>query len=118
MNNKTLLNLVIREFKTMIASKMNFAPTADQIQATAKVWCETIHDEFHMPDETEVPRIAVAFRALRKEHNLWPTPSDLLKALPPYPRRYHLAEPPPSGEECERGKAAIENIVNNIIGRE
>lgn len=116
MDNTTLLKLIIIEFKKMVAGKIHFAPKPEQIQSTAQVWFETIYDEFPKPDQIEIPRIQEAFSTLRKTCNQWPTASDLLKALPPYSRQYHLAGPLPTKEECERGKAAIKNIMENVLG--
>lgn len=72
------------------------SPQPDVLPLTNKVWLAAIEPHTLWDRGRDAPRIRSAFQVLLSTRTTWPSPRDLLDALPPRPKPPALPPPPPS----------------------
>lgn len=90
-----LNNLVIEGLQLLLVLRLQNAPAADAVVATATAWQLVLwHCGITWCEDTDTPRVRAAFRGLAKHADRWPAPAHLLRELPPRKLVAGLLAPP------------------------
>lgn len=90
---KTLSTATQHGLLRLMSLSLAYSPPGDVMPMTETTWIDALTDE-HITD-ADVERIYAGFRVLARTCTAWPSPRDLINAMPPAPRAYFRALPKP-----------------------
>ena len=114
-----LENIVIEGIQRMLILRLQSAPANDTINPLVDVWLEIFTDGRHWDEGRDTPRLHEAFRTVLREEVAWPSPAQVLKAMPPIPPQPRLEEPAPviNPEHIRRCQDRIKAAQKNVFKR-
>lgn len=105
-------NLILDRIQRLICLGLEGQPAAELIAGTAQIWQEKLgrYDE---------RRLIVAFDSVEGTARRWPTPADVIAALPVYAHTYTETAAPQPGvpqiatdpEAAQRSKERIDGVI-------
>lgn len=113
-------NLILARLQRLMCLGLDGQPAAELIAGTAKIWQEKL-------SRFDVRRLAVAFDSVEGTARRWPTPADVIAALPVYEHTYaqllwqaeerpeRLVEPDPTA--TERAKARAQKAIDECAAK-
>lgn len=109
-------NTILNGIANMAALCLQGSPPSELMPSTAKVWIETLwRSPIAWDESVDVERIMVAFGGLMLRCERWPSPSDLIKALPSRPEP--LALPPPDAKPAPPiAEAKLRALSSKLAG--
>lgn len=84
---------VARGLQRLLVLSLPGRPQAEVIRGTATAWADALQVGRAWDQDRDAPRIREGFVRLSSTAAQWPTPRDLLGALPPAPQQKRLAPP-------------------------
>lgn len=114
-----LEDCVISGLQRLLILRLRNSPANDTINAVADVWLEVFMSARCWERERDTPRLSEAFSRINAEVDAWPSPAQVLKALPPLKPQPMLPEPRPNidPEHVRRCKARIAAAQKNVFKR-
>ena len=113
-DNQWLKPVLAKGVAMLLLLRLKNSPTEDVIQPTLEVWYRVITHKKEWDMTLDKPRFEAAFMQLGQTCDWFPTPKQLLEALPgrEYPE---LPSPPPkSVEEMAQEKAKMESNLQRL----
>lgn len=92
--------------KRLMCLGLERTPAAEVIQLTAAVWLEAITEGRQYDAQLDAPRFKRGFAVLCRQRKTWPTPADLLEAMPPREQLVLAKVPIPANPERAEAAAA------------
>ena len=88
-----LENSVIEGLQRLLILRLRNAPANDTVDALLNVWLEVMMSAQAWDERRDVPRLRTAFMTVTSTADTWPSPAQIIKAMPkPAPQPYL---PPP-----------------------
>jgi len=114
-----LEDCVISGLQRLLILRLRNSPANDTINAVADVWLEVFMNTRCWERGRDTPRLRAAFGKVIAEIDTWPSPAQVLKALPPLSPQPMLPEPDPvvDTEHVKRCKARIAAAQKNVFKR-
>ena len=109
----TVHNAVIDGIQRLYALRLEGAPPADSLQATATVWLDTLGYKRSWGEDDAV-RVARAFAGLCAACRRWPAPAQFFDHLPPPPPPPALPAPVLTAEEHRANTDWLERLTQKL----
>ena len=99
-----LENSVIEGLQRLLILRLRNAPANDTVDALLNVWLEVMMSAQAWDERRDVPRLRTAFMSVASTTDTWPSPAQIIKAMPkPEPQPY-LPPPPPTTDPVHVAK--------------
>lgn len=109
---------VARGLQGLIALRLSGAPGEDAVVLTLDIWLAALAQRVSgWTEELDAPRIQAAFRALYSQCTQWPTPRQLLDAVPPRAPAPALPAPQLTPEQRARNRARLDALMQDLFRR-
>ena len=114
-----LEDCVISGLQRLLILRLRNSPANDTINAVADVWLEVFMSARCWERDRDTPRLRTAFGKVTAEVDAWPSPAQVLKALPPLKPQPMLPEPDPviDAEHIRRCQARIAEAQKHVFKR-
>lgn len=112
-----LENSVIEGLQRLLILRLRNAPANDTVDALLNVWLEVMMSAQAWDERRDVPRLRTAFMSVASTTDAWPSPAQIIKAMPkPEPQPY-LPPPPPTTdpEHVAKCQAKIAEFQRQIF---
>lgn len=94
MTPQWLKDAVVEGLQALLVLRLNGIPAKDTLPATANVWIAAISSRpILWEEDRDKPRIRKAFMELAATAERWPSPAELLRAMPPRTPQLKLTPP-------------------------
>lgn len=101
----------------LLLLRLEGAPAADASDATANVWLAAVRSRNRVwVKERDVLRMRQGFAQLYASCDRWPTPKQLLDALPAEAEQQRLPPPPLTDEDKQRGNRMLARLREGLSG--
>ena len=110
-----MLAAVAAGLQRLILLGLPFAPSAETMEGTARAWADAFwFSHRHWIESSDSQRIAVAFRIIASQVDRFPTPKQVLDAMPNRPPQRKLPMPPLSNDQIQRNRDTIQSILSKL----
>jgi hypothetical protein len=108
-----LMNEIADGLSALVALRLDGGPAHDSAVMTAKTWAVAFMAQPRLWDcQRDAPRVRAAFATLAGQVTRWPTPRQLLDALPPVPPPLMIERDPITPTPV--GLAALEHMRSRL----
>ncbi|MBQ7625897.1 MAG: hypothetical protein IJS87_02390 [Rhodocyclaceae bacterium] len=103
-----------RGLTSLLALRLESAPPADAVAATARVWEFALWPGRVWDEDADAGRIGEAFRQLALTQTHWPAPAAFLRVLPARAPVPALAAPKLTPEEREHNRQRVQAMMDML----
>lgn len=109
-----LENTVIQGFQGLLALRLSNSPPEDAVNMTVDIWLVAISSAGVWDKTLDEPRFIKAFQYLYRSVDKFPTPKQLLDALPRRKEFKQLEAPKLTQEQIEKNKQRIKEMLSEL----
>jgi len=105
---------IISGLQMLMALRLRNTPSAETMQAVAKVWMAALSSRpINWSEEHDAERIRKAFTELAATSTHWPSPSEFMAVMPPRKETLKLS-PPVDREMSPKTREMVTNLLNRM----
>lgn len=99
----------------LLVLRLPSAPWEDEAEYTQQTWIEVLWDApIGWDGELDTGRLRAAFARLARDADRWPTPRQLLQAMPSRPQQPRLPKPPMSEAQRRRNQRRLAEMMREM----
>lgn len=103
-----------RGLAALVTLRLDSHPPADTVEATAKVWGQSLWPGRDWDETRDAARIGEAFRQIALHETRWPAPATFLRHLPARAPQASLPAPAATAEDKARARSILSGIQDML----